>query len=134
MGGVCGALSCADKESVRGGASAVLACTPLMGAATLGTGRAGMRDWVDSGKIPGVLTAVARHGNVAYMESCGVADVATQRCAADRSCPRTQSCALAPPPRARSWSAEAGAWTHTAARRWRPRSARHRARAQSVHA
>ena len=35
-----------------------------------------MRDWVDSGRLPGMVTLVARRGRVAYLDSYGLRDVA----------------------------------------------------------
>ena len=35
-----------------------------------------MRGWVDSGRLPGMVTLVARHGRVAYLDSYGLRDVA----------------------------------------------------------
>ncbi|HLY88607.1 MAG TPA: serine hydrolase domain-containing protein, partial [Acetobacteraceae bacterium] len=31
--------------------------------------------WVDSGKLPGLLTMVARHGKIVHLNACGMADV-----------------------------------------------------------
>jgi len=35
-----------------------------------------MRNWTDSGRLSGMVTLVARHGQVAYLDSCGLRDVA----------------------------------------------------------
>ena len=38
-----------------------------------------MRGWVDSGRLPGLLTMVMRRGEVVWLDTCGMADIARGR-------------------------------------------------------
>uniref|UniRef100_A0A7S4BDV2 Beta-lactamase-related domain-containing protein n=1 Tax=Chrysotila carterae TaxID=13221 RepID=A0A7S4BDV2_CHRCT len=47
--------------------------------------------WVAAGKLPGMLTMIARHGQVCYMHSSGYADVATKQPLTERTLMRMYS-------------------------------------------